>query len=538
MKKFSLFLFLLVLMISGIGIVSAEGFSSQIVRGTSDYLINYTLNYAPDAVAGGPTILYLSSAEATTGMRAIIHYIPGAMPHSGSANSAQTAVTGTIGNYTVFTGEIGYQNVFSGATFLYAYVFITTDNWNIGSYTGNQNVVLNYNASAVNNMAFTYTSGYNTNSPGSLGNPLIIYGSGIVAGLEQTIITTPAINVPFSFTRPNAIGGASGSINKNLTAMALRAVVYSNDDISGGDSIANNNPYTNVTLDSLHGSNLKVGIFDSLGNLIGNSSVFFAGAVPGPSPTTTPDINGPIPAGMVRSQFQCVDSKTSGHVADCDVSINNEATGEWSNVTGRFDGTWFIDTYPGAELSGYGSATGYSSASRLHVPASGSVMYELILQPGNIAPAPSGKVFLYFIVSDDSTGTGIYGAEVTVNMFMDSTLGTVTNPSGSAQLTVKNNTAYYATADKAGYNSVTISGITSDYGPDTRRIIMQRVVVTAAPTSTPVQGEVTARPTADTRTSGQKDQAMMDLIRNNAENIIQIALLMTIIYLVSGAGRK
>lgn len=127
MRKLFFVLVLIILMIGGIGIVSAEGYSSQIVRGTSDYLINYTLSYAPDAVAGGPTILWLSPAEETTGMRAIVHYIPGAMPHSGSANSAQTAVTGKIGNDTIFTGEIGYNNVFSGATFLYAYVFIMCD---------------------------------------------------------------------------------------------------------------------------------------------------------------------------------------------------------------------------------------------------------------------------------------------------------------------------------------------------------------------------------------------------------------------------
>jgi len=44
--------------------------------------------------------------------------------------------------------------------------------------------------------------------------------------------------------------------------------------------------------------------------------------------------------------------------------------------------------------------------------------------------------------------------------------------------------------------------------------------------------------TIDARTTGEKDSAMMDQIRDAGPALISLAILMTMIYMVGGGGRK
>jgi hypothetical protein len=155
LNKFSLTLVLfLVVMSTGIGIVSAETYSGTISRGAANYLINYTLPASPDNIGNkAPTYIHSQLSENTIGLRALIQYSPSAswpVVHDvGGQNAAQTAVIGTIGTNQIFTGTIGYQNVYSGGSFLYGYIYITTDNWMIGNRTGLQKINLTYDHNAV-----------------------------------------------------------------------------------------------------------------------------------------------------------------------------------------------------------------------------------------------------------------------------------------------------------------------------------------------------------------------------------------------------
>jgi len=534
MKKQILILVLFLVILSGIGIVSAETLTGTISNSGSYLSKSYNVTqgggfyYAPDHA-------YVSAIEYAQGTKAFILFdLDGAAHFDASAPSgATTSFNMTIGGSIIATGTMGYQRYFYiNGTENVGYQWWQFDTWNITGLTGNKNILINYNHNALYNVTHYRWNGASARPNGEM----LISDTAVpnnFAGGYYLLNSMDEISHTYTATKPDGIG-IKGVVNK--TEYSSQTFIC--DGITGA-TISSDSTINNLNLPfNVVNPTIKIAVHTAAGNWYNTSTLFTGTVTPTPTPTTTPDPYAPIPAGYVRSMFQCSDGATSGHISGANISIKDESTGTWSNVTGRFDGTWYIDTLPGATVSGYGVAAGYTSTSRLNLPASGSVMYELIMQPGNVPAAPTGKVKLFVLVNDYDTGKGIDQAQITVNMYMDSTILGRSNPAGSTSFNVKNATAFYVTVDKPGYDSATRSGTTTDAGPDTVRVELRKTTITAGPTGTPVNGEPTARPTIDARTTGEKDSAMMDQIRDAGPALISLAILMTMIYMVGGGGRK
>ena len=254
--------------------------------------------------------------------------------------------------------------------------------------------------------------------------------------------------------------------------------------------------------------------------------------------------DGVIPSGYVRSMFQCVDTETSSSISGCNLNLNDQEGSAWSNITGRFDGTWCIDTLPSHHITGYGSMTGYSSAVRTDLPASGTLLYELLMVPGYVPNATAGKVWVYTIVNDIDTGNPLSNAYVQISGTGQATRGCYTNSAGQCSLEWANLSTAYITASKSGYVSATEIHTTSADGPDNVRIELRKSTVTATPTSTVPPGGVTTAQTVDplgtpdengnypSGYSNAKGAQMMGWLAANGMSLVQLCFFVTILALL------
>jgi PKD repeat protein len=252
-------------------------------------------------------------------------------------------------------------------------------------------------------------------------------------------------------------------------------------------------------------------------------------------------IDDPIPAGYIRSMVQCVNPEDSSLISDCAISIKDIEGNAWSN--GSFHGTWFIDTLPLHHINAYGSASGYTSAYRLNLDASSSLMYELFLFPGYLPPAAAGHVRLYAIVNDYTTGAPVLNAQVEFKGSGESTQIKYTSVSGIAQVEWANVSTVYVSASKAGYSPASRTIVTTSTGPDTVRLELSAPWVTLPVTSgTPLPGEFTVRPTQDpnknpdgsyvTGYSNIKGQEMMNWLAEYGFQLVQLCFFVTILGLL------
>lgn len=245
----------------------------------------------------------------------------------------------------------------------------------------------------------------------------------------------------------------------------------------------------------------------------------------------------PIPAGYIRSAAQCVDSQTSGTIRTCQISLLDKEGGVWSN--GSWYGTYYIDTLPAHHIDAYGVATGYTSTSRLNLPASGTIMYELLMVPGYVPPAADGYVWLYVIINDLATGAPLPNAQVQVSSTGETTQSRTTGYNGQASFQVTNNSVWHVSASLSGYKSETEVVTTSSAGPDVVRIELYRTTVTTVPTGTVLPGELTPRPTQDPAGnpgtpgySNAKGQEMLDWLAQNGMDLVQLCFMVTVLALL------
>ena len=555
-------------MVTGIGIVSAETLTGTI-GGSNFTQTTITQVSATTTTAYKVNGLYVNTFENTGNLKSIVMWSKNSgtafSTDVGAPSGSSTPVTIRISNQTlssvththtktdgriVGNGTFGYQKVFTTATPPVevpssGYMWLAIDTWDLSTDTGTQWLYFDYDAAAIYNATYGIYGGTSVSIPDGFATFSVSQGTttlaGDAAGNTQMNLKDNAISASYTVSKPAGVG-IMGSIGKSVGGQNFtsQALVY---DATGAIVTSESTLTPNTFNFSVTSAQVILGIKDSSGNKYNTSLLFSpAGVTPTPTPTTTPSPNNPIPAGYIRSMFQAVDGVTSGQIHNATINIKDETAGTWFNGSylgmGSYYGTWYIDTLPGHTLSGYGSADGYTSTSLLNVPADGNKMYELIMQPGSVAPAPTGKVKLFVLVNDFDNGAAVSGAKVTVSMFQESTVIGYTNTAGTATFDVKNVTGYTATAEKNGYYAVTRSGTTTASGPDTIRIELRKPTVTPVVTRTPVAGEVTARPTLDMRTSSEKDNDIMDLIRNNGESLVSLAILMTMIFLVGGIGGR
>jgi len=541
MKQKLLILVCFLILLSGIGIVNAETLTGTLSSAGS--FVSEQTNYSYNSGAAGPwgySALHVTNIEYTAGTVTLIHFdTPGGISTYGQTDPGLiTTFTATLeGTATqIGSGTIGYQRLYSGtpASEIAGYQYLIFDEWNVTGLTGTKNVVINYNGTYMSMTPHTNSGNLGVDHPtGYFQWGGSYYNHAWQGGTHGNVLANK--NTPFSndwsATKPaglmiqgNVTKGAYGS-RDYIINMDTGATVASESTVTTDD----------YSFDVFAGS-IRIALFSSGGSWFNTSQLFAGTVTPTPTitpyPTTTPSIDGPIPDGHIRSKVQCVDSETDGTIHDCQLSLYNTNNNSWSN--GTLLGTWFIDTLPGAVIDAYGTASGYTDTSRTGLPASGSTIYELIMHPGWIPPATTGKVHLYVIVNDYDTGLPVNGATVQVSGSGAYSQTSTTGRAGSVQFEWTNSSTVYVSASKAGYVPASRSGSTTAAGPDTIRIEIRKETVTTVPTSTIPPGGVTPVVTVDSRSSREKDMAMMDKIRNFAPSLIDICLLMTVIYLVGG----
>lgn len=240
-------------------------------------------------------------------------------------------------------------------------------------------------------------------------------------------------------------------------------------------------------------------------------------------------------SGYVRTYAQTNDGMTSGGIYDSAIQMKDVEAGAWSNVSNS-GGWWCIDTLPGHSLNLYAQASGYTDVSQIGVAANGG-RYYLVMWPDYIPAASAGNVTLYALVYDQQTGAPLYMSSVRVDGNSINTIVKNTGPEGQAMFTVKNDTAIHVTASKTGYTSITKVLTTSHFGPDTVMISLPRTSTTPTATPTATPSWMTPSTTVDPRTSTQKDQDMMNLIRDNGSALIGLAIITTMLGLMKMWGK-
>jgi PKD repeat protein len=260
------------------------------------------------------------------------------------------------------------------------------------------------------------------------------------------------------------------------------------------------------------------------------------------SSNATPNFcNQPVVPGYIRSMAQCVDSQTSGAIHGCAISLLDKEGGAWSNTSNAQGGTHCIDTLPGHHIDAYGSATGYTSTYRTDLPVSDTLMYELIMVPGYVPPAASGKVWLYVLVNDQTTGAAISGATVSISGTGQTTQTGTTDNVGTISKQWANASTAYVTAAKTGYNTGSKTVVTSSFGPDTIRIELNKGIVTPTATATAGPGGTVAPTLAPGKNAdgtyqagytNMQGQEMMNWLAENGMALVQLCFLVTVFALL------
>lgn len=240
---------------------------------------------------------------------------------------------------------------------------------------------------------------------------------------------------------------------------------------------------------------------------------------------------------VIRTYFQAVDGSSGGAIHGANLQIKDVTSGIWANSSADADGTYYIDTLASATINAYSDYTGYQSVSRLGLSPFDGV-YELVMWPTNLLMDPgTGNINLIILVNDKATSAPINLASVAVTTPSGATTGQATNEAGSTVFAVPNGSVINIKVTASGYQSASTSITTTSFGPDTKRVELQRVSA-VTPTGT-IPGDInhdgvvdeqdvpgaTPVPTLDARTDSQKDDALMAILRNNAESILWLCIL-------------
>ena len=244
----------------------------------------------------------------------------------------------------------------------------------------------------------------------------------------------------------------------------------------------------------------------------------------------------PIATGYSRTFFRCADTNTDASISGCDIQLNDIEGSLWSNVTDRADGIWCIDTLPLHNINAYGQATGYTDGSRIGVQEWNMMRYIIPMIPGYLPPPAVGYVWVYVHVTDFSGSVSLSGATVSLSGAGLSTVVKTTDSAGIAMLQWPNVTTAFINAAKPGYTTGMKVITTSSFGPDFVTIALHQGTYTSTITPTVPPGGITAPPTLDSRTTSEKDIAMMDKIRDAGPDLIDLAIVATIFGLIGLIG--
>lgn len=475
---------------------------------------------------------------------------------AGAPSAASTPIQLKIGSHVLATGTFGYQRNYAptwpSPTEVAGYQYIVFDTWNTTGQSGDVVTTMIYNASEVYHIVL-----------GAYGNQKYTAGASGTGYFVQapTGFNTKAgyhtWNKNYVFLGAYSVEQRSdsmlyGNISKNVggTTYNAQALVFNSDtsNLISSEPTTSGTTYNFVALPT----NLTLSSRDATGKLWNSSPLIFQSTYPTPTPTPTPTgtpvgPSNPIPAGYVRSMAECVDGTTNGRMGGCDVSLKDVEAGTWANssTVGWDYGYYWIDTLPNHTIDAYGVLSGYSPVSRTGEPASGTRMIELVMWDISLpGPSTAGMVVLNVLANDIESGYALPGATVQVKDGATGITYTETTPtSGTARFEVTNKSTSYITVKKYGYVSKTVTLETSDFGPDTKRVELERATVTTGPTPTIPVGGVTTAVTVDpvgtpdpaggpSGYSNAKGQQMMDYLAAHGMDLVQLCFLVTILGLM------
>ena len=532
-KLFILALFL-VLIVSGIGIVSAETLTGTLGSSginTSSYTHIYQASggQQPAAISN----LYITDIQKTRGISYLIRYDITAIPTftAGSPVGNTTSVIFKIGSDEIGTGTFGYQRVFNDAGIEqlgYQYLIFNSDWAGATDYTGSQTVTIEgipingivYSISALNSV--TPASGkmkFGTNSNGWFGN----------YDLQRD---TTFFN-EYTATKPLGLG-ITGNISKSSggTVYPGRAWIF---DGTYGTTIANELTVSNNSFNFTTGNQtIKIGIQDGDGTWY-NSSVLFSLGYGTPTPTVTATPVPTVAPGYVRTNVYVWD-RGGNMIHGANIDIKDIGTSTWTNSTHDADGISYIDTLPYDQISIYGSydvfADEFLPNSLLNQDTGpAGYTYYLTLYPYE-SGVTEGNVSLYVEVKDADSGSYIPYANVQIVLSNGYSYSGSTANLGSKVFIVPNNTVVHATGSASGYLSATTVANSGSGGSMTMTVSLHKQVVTTRPTSTIPPGGITPAITIDPRSASQKDTDMMDQIRTAGPTLIELAIAVTMISLL------
>lgn len=552
MKKITFILVMfLVVLTAGIGTVSAET-ATGTFESTGIYQENKTDNGGNLATAV-PNAVWFKDIGSVGTLQTIL--IMGSDQYAtsvynrdvGAYYSGQAPFTSELGS-----GIIGYNEVYdSNGGFLFMFWYITYDTFDATGKTGDVWDNLTYNRALVHNLTYPMVVG-----TGNVAQPYGAYpGTWASNPASRTVHISYPIhyptqyyylghylynNVAFPFhneyTATSNGMNVQGYINKTVEGVAYSSRGFVYDGTTNAILASEDYPATstNWTFNVFQG-NIKIGVIDAKNVSYQSGSLFSGIGTPTPTPTLPPGVYPTLAPGYVRSTVTVWD-RGGNTVHGADIAIQDVETTTWHNSTSDADGSYYIDTLPYHTLDIYGAYTIFAneflpaSLTGQTVGANGGSFfvtlfpYETGLSAGNIS--------LTVEVKDADSGNYIPYANVQAAVSGGYTYTQSTANHGSAIFTVPNNTMIHITGSASGYTSGTIAVNSGNAGTKITTINLVKKVITVAPTSTIPPGGVTPVRTLDARSASEKDAGMMNLIRDNGEGLIQLAIAVTMISLL------
>lgn len=532
MKKitFILILFLVVLS-SGIGIVSAETLTGT--PGGSTYAqTNITVAHF-GTQTNALSMIAVNSVESAIGTVALVKFDETSpATFTGPIKSGNSSpFIAKIGSQVIVTGTFGYQRSFDGlGVEQLGYQWMTfNDDWNVTGQSGDKDLALTFPQGLPDGILIY---GWNTGAyPAVDGDMWFGYSANRQMTGQYLRTVSESTYAGYSLSSPSGIG-ITGTITKNVGGITYTnlAGIYK---AGTGVAITTQSVMTSTDLNVstiLYPSGIYVGIKSPLGVWY-NSSTLFSGGGTTPTPTPTPTPTVTLLPGQFWTTFAAQDATTGGLIPGAEIDIYSRFTGTWNNAT-TSTGERTIATSSDNYYDVNGNASGYSSGSLTNVMAYNNAYYLVNLFPTTGLPSVPGQVNLFVSVTERETGLPISGASVSVATPGSWTVQGETDNKGIEIFSTSNSSVKYITVSKTGYKAETRTITTPASGNYNAVLQMSRIVVTTVPTGYIPPGGVTPVTTMDSRSTTEKDTDMMNMIRDSGPQLIQLAIIVTMISLL------
>lgn len=385
---------------------------------------------------------------------------------------------------------------------------------------------MNYSRNALYNFSYTWTG--TTGAPASNFHWVQAVGADPVSG-DYNHVKDVSATADYTATKPAGLG-IEGVITK--TQGLSQAFVFSSTGATITSQSAASEDDFNFTVPN---DQIIIGIYTSNAVWFNSSVLFSPGTTP--TPTATPTAAPTIAPGYVRTSVETIDGTTGNTIHGSNIFLYDVEGSAWSNSSSDGDGIHYIDTLPYHTINAYGTFTEfageYTDASALSLPTGyyGGFTYYLSMFPPALSPG-EGNVNLYVTVMDADTYALINDASVQVRLPTGAVQGGSSGSTGTEVFVVPNSTVINIAATKYGYvgsNTVINSGSGTTASA---KVYMHKAVITTIPTSTIPPGGVTPVITVDSRSASEKDVAMMDKIRDAGPDLIDLAIVATILGLL------